>query len=484
MASVFQDVTRPSAGRFLERVLTRAEHQAPEVRLHAVLAAIDDALRSGGPIDSAIDILEESKRAVFELLRPHCNSPAVAKALALKAINICRAKQHFHARSTTLLSRPFGLIIDPSNSCNLACPGCVHSQNARERKFFQWGTGTMPQSRMSRFLSSYGPYAIHADFCNYGEPLINPETPRFIREAKGYLAGTMLSTNLSLPRLDAEAVVASGLDYMIASVDGATQPVYQTFRRKGKLDVVIRNIEKLVKAKRDLGRRTPVIVWRFLTFEHNVHEITLAAETARQLGVDQFTTHTPFDVTYDDPETRVADVPAVNLLFNPGAAASIRDNWNAFPDALNSATIDRAFSAPWVDRTGRSLPAGLLGAAGPGETCSWLYRSITVDANGRIFPCCGSPAPDADLVFSEFDSTPSFDVFNSEKYRLSRLSFVDMETFRQERERSQLNRDPHCAKCDWDKEAHSTSGNNISRYFQATARGLFNRESLAVLSSW
>ena len=58
-----------------------------------------------------------------------------------------------------------------------------------------------------------------------------------------------------------------------------------------------------------------------------------------------------------------------------------------------------------------------------------------------------------------------------------------METFRRERERSQLDRDPHCAKCDWDKEAKSTSGNNISRYFQATARGLFNRESLAVLSS-
>lgn len=36
----------------------------------------------------------------------------------------------------------------------------------------------------------------------------------------------------------------------------------------------------------------------------------------------------------------------------------------------------------------------------------------------------------------------------------------------------------------WDKEATNTNSTHINTYFQAAARDLFNRESLAVLSSW
>jgi MoaA/NifB/PqqE/SkfB family radical SAM enzyme len=406
------------------------------------------------------------------------------KALTLKAINICLAKHHFRSRSTAVMSRPFGLIIDPSNSCNLACPGCVHSLHAKERKIFQWGTGLMPQSRMAHFLTAYGPYAIHANFCNYGEPLINPDTPKFIHEAKRLLVGTDAVHEPFPAAPDAEAVVASGLDYMLVSVDGATQSVYEKFRKKGHLDVVIRNIENLVKAKRETGRATPIIVWRFLTFEHNVHEIPLAAETARQLGVDQFTTLHPFDVTWDDPEVRVADVEGVNRQFNTRAPVDILDNWNAFPDDLNAGVIEHEFDAPWVDRSSPNLPAESLGGAGPGYTCSWLYKSISIDASGRIFPCCASPRPDIDLVFAEFDGKSPVDVFNTEKYRMSRLSFSDMDTFRRQREQGHLDRDPYCANCDWDKEATNTSSANINTYFQGAARELFNRESLDVLSSW
>ena len=72
--------------------------------------------------------------------------------------------------------------------------------------------------------------------CNYGEPLVNLETPKLVRAAKRYLLHTMISTNMTVPRFDAEAYVESGLDYMMVSIDGATQEVYERFRRKGDLD--------------------------------------------------------------------------------------------------------------------------------------------------------------------------------------------------------------------------------------------------------
>src|SRR6185295_20302607 len=99
-------------------------------------------------------------------------------------------------------------------------PGCVHSTHVKELQLFSWGKGMLPEGRLNSFLSNFGPYAIHANFCNYGEPLLNLETPRFIRRAKRMLVKTMLSSSLSLGRFDAEAYAESGLDYMLVSIDG------------------------------------------------------------------------------------------------------------------------------------------------------------------------------------------------------------------------------------------------------------------------
>ena len=47
-----------------------------------------------------------------------------------------------------------------------------------------------------------------------------------------------------------------------------------------------------------------------------MHEIPLAREKARQLGVDQFLTLEPYDVSWDDPEIVAAEVEPVNELLN------------------------------------------------------------------------------------------------------------------------------------------------------------------------
>lgn len=85
-----------------------------------------------------------------------------------------------------------------------------------------------------------------------------------IHQAKRYLLHTAISTSLSVERFDAEAPVASGLDCMILSIDGATQQVYQCFRRKGDLGLVLENLRRLVGARRKLRSRTPVLVWNFM----------------------------------------------------------------------------------------------------------------------------------------------------------------------------------------------------------------------------
>src|SRR5271157_259211 len=85
-----------------------------------VLSKVDLELRLCHSAADAAAVLDRLKPDLYTRLRSRFEPP-LAQALALKALNISLAKYHLRARSTTVLSRPFGLIVDPSNMCQLAC---------------------------------------------------------------------------------------------------------------------------------------------------------------------------------------------------------------------------------------------------------------------------------------------------------------------------------------------------------------------------
>lgn len=450
--------------RFLSNLATSSLPRRD--RIFAALAETDQQFRDCRTAISAARILDNAKPGLFALLQSRFEHP-VAQALTVKILNLFMARFHLQARSVTLLSRPFGLVVDPSNLCQLACPGCVHSARNEHFKIFDWPNGTLAESRLAALLKIYGPSAIEGYLCNYGEPLLNLRTPRLIRLMKTYLMRTSLSTSLSVRKFDAAAYVESGLDFMNISIDGATQPVYQIFRRNGNLDLVLHNLRNLVAAKRDLRKNTPVLSWNFLAFEHNAHEIPLASRMARQLGVDEFRVATPFDVTWDDPEIRPAPVKAgLQRLKLPAAAAA---NWNPFPDTLDQSAIANAFESPW------SGQPETTSAPGPGHACHWLYKNIVMDATGRILPCCGAPRPDASLVFDTFGAGPT-DPFNSQKYHEARGWFSGASPASAP--------PPYCTQCEWDQTTVNIGGPQIRTYFRAASPSLFHRRSLNLLANW
>ncbi|MGP0071063.1 MAG: hypothetical protein ACLPWF_03920 [Bryobacteraceae bacterium] len=177
------------------------------------LSRLDQELQQCQHTTEAIDILRRTKPELCARLRTRFPSP-LAEALTLKVLNLFLARYHFRARSVSLQSRPFGLIVDPSNVCQLACPGCVHSERSEAFELFDWPKGTLSENRFSALLKRYGPCAIGTLFYNYGEPLLNLNTPKLIRMAKSWLMRTTISTTLSVRRFDAEAYVESGLDFM------------------------------------------------------------------------------------------------------------------------------------------------------------------------------------------------------------------------------------------------------------------------------
>src|ERR1700685_3364108 len=90
-----------------------------------------------------LQLLDRSRDPIAGYFQDHLHSLVAARALTVKVLNLCLARYHFLARTTAVLSRPYGLVVDPINNCNLACPGCVHSPRVKELQLFQWNSGML-----------------------------------------------------------------------------------------------------------------------------------------------------------------------------------------------------------------------------------------------------------------------------------------------------------------------------------------------------
>jgi MoaA/NifB/PqqE/SkfB family radical SAM enzyme len=264
--------------------------------------------------------------------------------------------------------------------------------------------------------------------------------------------------------------VESGLDTMLISIDGATQEVYERFRRNGELELVLYNFRKIVETKKKLRHHNPILVWNYLAFEHNIHEIDSARRLARKLGVNQFRVASPFDVSWDDPDVHPIGIETrVERLDWPSAATSLFADSDFLSQPTDSDAIESAFERPWrVHELGNE-------ALSSGDTCHWLYKDIVMDATGRILPCCGPPGAGRNLVFGRFNEVGNNPI-DSEKHRTARSFFRG--------ERSVDAEAPYCVECEWDKSDVNIGAVEIERYFRGADPRFFDRRSLRLLSGW
>jgi MoaA/NifB/PqqE/SkfB family radical SAM enzyme len=223
--------------------------------------------------------------------------------------------------------------------------------------------------------------------------------------------------NIGVPLDDAaiEALVKSGLDAIILSIDGATQETYQTYRRGGDLALVLDNVRRLVEAKRRFDLHTPHLYWRYLAFPWNRHEIEMAAS----LGVDEFGVK-PGVMT-----------PDMHHVLTPRK-----------PDE-QSRSQQPEISALWQRHAdGRRDRHQYFG-------CDYLYQIISINSNGLVHPC--SYVVSAEHAVGHA-AQPADDVRNESVMRASRELLASFAGPRPASEHSGF--DP-CLSCD---VVNSTSG--------------------------
>ena len=173
--------------------------------------------------------------------------------------------------------------IEPTTSCNLRCPQCP--SGLRE---FSRNTGMLDLSLYKKIIDEISPELVYVILYFQGEPFLNKSFLEFVKYAAQKNIYTATSSNAHYFTDEmAKATIESGLDRLIISIDGTSQDAYSKYRVGGDLEKVIDGTEKLLKWKKELNRSTPHIIWQFIAFKHNEHQIPVLKKLAEEIGVNE-----------------------------------------------------------------------------------------------------------------------------------------------------------------------------------------------------
>jgi radical SAM protein with 4Fe4S-binding SPASM domain len=283
---------------------------------------------------------------------------------------------------------PYHAVLDPSSVCNLRCPLCVQATDPDGRR-----RGLVDVDRFRALLRQMAPHVIRLDLFNWGEPLLHPAFADLSGMATAESVYVRTSSHMSHERaISWDAIVASGIKYVVASIDGATQPTYERYRVGGKLDIALQNLAALLTARRQAATSLPIVEWQYLVNKYNDHEVNAAERLARDLGVDIF--------RCGGARGRMS----LKTLVSSADVYASGAQYLVDPDHVFSEYDD----------------GGAKRRIGEAAGCRWLWGKIALQSDGGITPCWNGWFARHDLA--NWHETPLASLWNSAAYRERRQS--------------------------------------------------------------
>jgi len=377
--------------------------------------------------------------------------------------NFLQAKYEAYTGAVEVSSKPYYAMVDPCDICQLRCPTCPTGieNEGRRLKILDDTSYRGRRSKLSpelfdAIIDELGDYLFLIDFHSWGEPLLNEHTPRFIRKSKAHKIDTSTHTNLSLRLSDQqiEELLASGLDRLIASVDGFTQETYEKFRVGGNLELVKENLVRAARIRDRLGLGT-AIVYKYLVFSWNEHEVHEAQQFSEDHGLvflrqDACVPDADWLPSYRKDEKPFLTLDDVGVLERQWEHAGKPDYWKEHEKHPYWMPVHPGQN--WIPTQG---PQG-------NSFCGWHYSVAVIQPGGQLAPCC--------MIAKERDrfgtivpgEVPLADVWNNENYRKSRAVFAGEEVASLE------NTDTACCRCyfpDALKQNYSSYDNRVIEQF-------------------
>src|ERR1051326_5779898 len=241
---------------------------------------------------------------------------------------------------------PVSIAIEPTTSCNLRCPECPSGLRSFTRE-----TGMLDENFFRKTIDELHKEIFYLTFYFQGEPYLNPKFLEMVKYASEKNIYTATSTNAHYLNEDtAKATVESGLDRLIISIDGTTQESYESYRIGGELQKVIDGAKNILKWKNKLNSKTPYVIFQFVVFRQNEHEVEEIKKLGRQLGIDEVKIKSAQIYDYENGNERIPMNEKYSRYQNESSQFAIRNSQL--------------------------------------KSCWRMWNSCVITWDGKIVPCC------------------------------------------------------------------------------------------------
>lgn len=308
--------------------------------------------------------------------------------------------------------QPVDIQIEPTSKCNLSCIMCG-------RTYLNRMNGNMNYQNFKKIINQFL-YLRFLTLQGLGEPLLNPDIFKMIKFAKSKGIEVRISSNATLLTPEnSKKLVSTGLDSIYLSIDGASPKTYKSIRKGANFDLVINNIEVLMKTKKMLKKDLPRVTLDIVGMRTNLEEIPKMVKLAHSLGIENVNVrHLYFSLNQRNTInlTKSNEIFSVNSLENESL-------FNQNPEKVN--TIFKA-----ALKTSNKLGINLhLPSIEPNILkqkefkCRWPWLHTYIDFEGNVTPCCICPDKN-EICFGNILNQPFNEIWNSKPYREFRYNIA------------------------------------------------------------
>lgn len=273
------------------------------------------------------------------------------------------------------------IIIEPTNVCNLKCPLCPVSSAKRSKGFLSF-------QNFKNIIDGI-PNLKFINFGWAGEPLLNKEIFKMVKEAHSRGIRSSLSTNTVLLNQYVGEVLDSGLNILIVCLDGVKKEIHERYRVGSDFESIKNNIREFCAQKHKRGLEFPRVVLQSLVTKDNEKDMSSMIKLAESLGVDSL------------------EFKTLSL----GSSVSLAEKIKRAKEFLPSAQFSR-----YDIKEGKPI------IRSKSKICHWLRQAVIL-WNGDVVPCCydfeGALAVGNVLKDGGFKK-----VWQSEKYKKYRQKII------------------------------------------------------------
>lgn len=200
-----------------------------------------------------------------------------AKKTIMLGYNTLLRKIDFVLKKPKVFSKPFNVQVEITTKCNLRCKFCISPVWDRRGK-------DMGFSDFKRIIDQF-PYLTDVLLQGQGEPLLTKDLFKMVEYCKKKRIRVTTTTNGTLLSGEiSEKIIHSGIDYILISLEGTNQAIFDEYRPGVDYNKLIENIKTLVKIRGDYSK--PKIMISFVATKGKIHELPKVVDLAADLGVD------------------------------------------------------------------------------------------------------------------------------------------------------------------------------------------------------